>query len=126
MHFCENCRNMYYLKLGDDKNNLIYYCRHCGHEDSKISTEDVCVSNTQFKQGEQKYARIINEYTKYDPTLPRTQTIRCPNQDCRSNKDIEGVRPQQEVIFVRYDDSNMKYIYLCAHCDTTWKTDEQQ
>ena len=31
----------------------------------------------------------------------------------------------REVIYIRYDDINMKYVYLCVHCDTTWKTDNR-
>jgi DNA-directed RNA polymerase subunit M/transcription elongation factor TFIIS len=29
----------------------------------------------------------------------------------------------REVIYLRYDDINMKYIYLCAVCNTIWKTE---
>ena len=28
--------------------------------------------------------------------------------------------------YIRYDDVNMKYVYLCSTCDTVWKTDEQK
>ena len=31
----------------------------------------------------------------------------------------------QEVIYIRYDDTNMKYVYLCVHCNTTWRTDNK-
>ena len=29
----------------------------------------------------------------------------------------------REVIYLRYDDINMKYIYLCAVCNTIWNTE---
>jgi len=29
----------------------------------------------------------------------------------------------REVIYLRYDDTNMKYIYLCAVCNTIWNTE---
>jgi DNA-directed RNA polymerase subunit M/transcription elongation factor TFIIS len=121
MHFCEKCDNMYYIRLADeDGNKLIYYCRNCGHEDSLITHENVCVNKTQIKHKEQSYVHIINNYTKLDPTLPRTKTIKCPNPSCSSIKDED-----QEVLYIRYDDTNMKYIYLCGVCNTTWKIDEQ-
>ena len=125
MHFCAVCRNMYYLKIVEDAKRLVYYCRHCGHEDANLTAADVCVSRTQLRRSEQKYAHIVNEYTKLDPTLPRTQTIKCPGQNCPSNAGPVEQRPQREVIYLRYDDTNMKYIYICTHCDEMWKTDEQ-
>ena len=122
MHFCEKCKNMYYLKIGEeDGSKLIYYCRNCGHEDNTLTAENVCVSSTTVRRDSQKYAQTINKYTKEDPTLPRITTIRCPNQGCASNKDGAN----REVLYIRYDDKNMKYIYMCATCDTVWKTDNK-
>lgn len=123
MHFCEKCQNMYYLKIGDeDSNKLIYYCRNCGNEDNTLTAENICVSSLEVTRKSKKYSQILNEYTKADPTLPRITTIRCPNQDCPSNKDADG-DGNREVLYIRYDDTNMKYIYMCATCDTVWKTD---
>jgi DNA-directed RNA polymerase subunit M/transcription elongation factor TFIIS len=225
MQFCSECHNMYYLKIQDEDgvigNTLIYYCRNCGHEDKTLSTTNICVSDIQLRTSEKKYTHIVNEYTKYDPTLPRINTIKCPNQDCLSNgtgksmkggagkstagkeegvvkktariskattgrktkaqKEAEAAQVEaasqaevqaalnsvnqsvikaqasaaqaeavlaiaeanlaeeeeaqelsaeaktnnREVIYIRYDDTNMKYVYLCAHCDTTWRTDNR-
>jgi DNA-directed RNA polymerase subunit M/transcription elongation factor TFIIS len=213
---------MYYLKISDEDGNigdtLIYYCRNCGHEDTTLNTTNICVSDMQLLTSEKKYTHIVNEYTKYDPTLPRINTIKCPNQECSSNgfaggvgktaaekaskaaekaskaaekaaskleekamkaaskaaekaskaaekaaskaankkktgleqvleeqKEIEEAQAEQqeqeqekaqtlveasgennrEVIYIRYDDINMKYVYLCVHCDTTWRTDNR-
>jgi len=125
MHFCIKCDNMYYLKISNENsNNLIYYCRNCGYEDTESSVDNICVSRTQVKRSEQKYSHIINEYTKQDPTLPRINTIKCPKIDCPSN--IEEDKVSRDVLFIRYDDINMKYIYMCSKCDTIWKTDEQK
>ena len=121
MHFCSNCSNMYYIKINADQpNKLIYYCRKCGNEDNLLAIENVCVSKTQIKKSEQSFSHIINKYTKLDPTLPRIKTVLCPNPDCSTNK--EGT--PREIIYIRYDDSNMKYIYLCSDCDTVWQTNE--
>lgn len=29
--------------------------------------------------------------------------------------------PQKEVIYIKYDNINMKYLYICANCGTSWK-----
>ena len=127
MHFCEKCDNMYYIRLADeDGNKLIYYCRNCGHEDSLITHENVCVNKTQIKHKEQSYSHIINNYTKLDPTLPRTLNIKCPNQTCPSNQKSDlAEQSKNEVIYLRYDDVNLNYVYICTQCDTVWKTNEQ-
>ena len=176
---------MYYLKISEkegEENDLIYYCRNCGQENRSIIAENVCVSETQLRRSEQKFTHMVNEYTKFDPTLPRINTIKCPNQECSSNTlaggggtikltpaqkekmkkrksllaaaaasattttttsaaaasatttttsaatasaTTEEKEEEREVIYLRYDDINMKYIYLCVYCDTIWKTDNQ-
>ena len=45
--------------------------------------------------------------------------IRCPNQDCTSNKGGDN-----EVIYLRYDDEYMLYVYICGQCNKVWKTNE--
>ena len=126
MRFCDKCNNMYYIRISgnadseisDEGDTLVHYCRNCGNnETSTIDT--ICVSKTQVKRSEQTFMNNINEFTKLDPTLPRIDNIPCPNKECPSNKDKQDER---KVIYVRYDDTQLKFIYLCVHCDRTWKT----
>lgn len=124
MKFCNQCSNMLYISIDEnDTNKLIYYCRNCGEKDESITDEGVCVLNTQLKKGEQKFNHIINKYTKLDPTLPRIYNLKCPNSACKSNVDDKG---NPEVIYIRYDDNNLKYLYLCSECDNIWKTDDNK
>ena len=88
------------------------------HKDGTITEEGVCVLNAQLKKGEKKYNHIINQYTRMDPTLPRIRNLKCPNPECKYNKEDKTA----EVIYVRYDDDNLKYLYICNECDTKWKT----
>lgn len=121
MNFCDNCDNMYYIKLNaDDSNKLVYYCRNCGNEDSNITTNNICVLKTQIKKKEQTFNHIINKYTKLDPTLPRINNILCPNAECTTNTKHEP----KEILYIRYDNANMKYIYICSTCDNVWKISE--
>lgn len=170
MHFCVNCSNMYYIRLSEeDPNSIVYYCRNCGHENKNITLDSVTISRTNFKSSKQKYNSIINKYTKMDPTLPRINTIKCPNQACKSNEghgqeqeqevlrqqksksasrsesgkvkagssesspeepeavevleEQEGGAPtEREIIYLRYDDINMNFVYLCPVCDSVWNT----
>lgn len=121
MKFCVNCDNMYYIGISEkDGNQLTYYCRNCGHVDESAASENICVLKTQIKRGEQKYNHIINEYTKLDPTLPRIHNIDCPNVACKTNTEVP--KKPAEVLYIRYDDDNLKYLYMCATCDTVWRT----
>ena len=123
MHFCTSCQNMYYIRIdSEDPNKLVYYCRNCGNENVSLNVDSVTVSKIQLSKSEQKFSHIINKYTKLDPTLPRINKILCPNADCETNVH----QKEREIIYIRYDDVNMKYIYLCSSCDTVWKTDEQK
>lgn len=123
MHFCEKCGNMYYIKLfKGDENQLIYYCRKCGNENTMISENNVIVSKTTLKKKKQTFDHIVNKYTKLDPTLPRIQNMKCPNKECVSNDEDSNI--ENEIIYIRYDNEDLKYIYLCANCDTCWRSDE--
>jgi len=121
MHFCNICDNMYYLRINNENNKLIYYCRKCGNEDNHITNNGLIISNIQVKKTENSFNNIINKFTKFDPTLPRVSNILCPNSECLTNK--EG-KEEKEIIYIRYDDVNMKYVYLCSTCDTVWQIKE--
>ena len=116
MKFCEKCDNMYYMKV-DEKNILKYICKHCGHENlDEIQPNNMKVYK-HSNVNKQKSIEI-NEYTKFDPTLPHMTNIKCPNPECKCNKNEDL---EQDVVYLRYDDEEMKYIYLCCHCDFQWK-----
>lgn len=120
MLFCQKCDNMYYITLKQENNNeLEYYCRYCGHHDNTQEYKDTCIIKTDFTKGEQKFHHIVNEFTKHDPTLPRVYNIPCPNESCKTNEKESKGTP--EVIYIRYDDDNMKYLYICNECNTKWK-----
>ena len=118
MKFCGKCENMLYLKLQDnDTKNLMYYCRNCGNEDI-IDKEATSIMKTTIKGNNDVYVNVVNKYTKYDNTIPRVKEINCANESCESynNNSIK------DILLIRYDEVNMKYIYLCSVCDYMWKS----
>ena len=122
MHFCSNCENMYYIRIdANNPNKLIYYCRKCGKEDELFDIDNVTIVKTEIKKSEDSFSHIINKYTKLDPTLPRTDKVLCPNKDCETNTEKDSKR---EIIYIRYNDTEMKYVYMCSTCDTVWKTND--
>ena len=122
MKLCIKCDNMYYIGINEKNGNqLSHYCRNCGYTDETV-LDNSCLLNVQVKKGEQKYNHIINEYTKLDPTLPRVHNINCPSSSCLTN--TEPDKHAREVLYIRYDEDNMKYLYMCSTCDTVWRTDD--
>jgi len=125
MKFCTHCNNMLYISIDEaDGNQLTYYCRNCGAKDENLTAESLCVLETHLKKGEQKFNHIINKYTKQDPTLPRIYNVRCPNASCTTNS--SDAKSPAEVIYMRYDDDALKYLYICVTCDNVWKTDDNK
>lgn len=116
MEFCEKCDNMYYMKQNNEK-DLVYFCKCCGFEDKQlIETQNLKVF--KFTKENKNKDIHINEYTKYDPTLPHVKTIKCPNTECKSNTHPE--ENPMDVIYMRIDDKEMKYMYLCTNCNYNW------
>ena len=96
MEFCEICDNMYNIKIDrDNDDKIIYSCK------SRI--ED-----------------FVNQYTHLDPTLPRVNNMDCPNEKCPTNT---GTEKNKEVIYIKYDSDNLKFVYLCCHCKQCWKNE---
>jgi len=117
MKFCPVCRNYLYHKI--DANTLERQCRTCGH--NEMDTEGGLIMETVIQErASESYKILLNEYTRQDPTLPHTKEIKCPNGNCPSNK--SGV--PRDVILMKYDATNLKFIYLCnvEGCGETWRT----
>lgn len=124
MNFCNGCNNMYYLKINeggeDTKDQLIFYCRNCGNEETNLSAENICVSSFENVDKNDNHETHINEFTKLDPTLPRINNIKCPNSNCGTNSANDPTT--REIIYVRYNNIDMKYVYMCSTCNSIWKT----
>jgi len=131
MKFCSNCENMLYVSLRTNEtgDKLVYCCRQCGLIDENTNEETIVLHN-QLKHKEQTFHHIVNKYTKFDPTLPRIKNIPCPNPECshknssnsNSSSSTTVSDHSNEVIYLRYDDENLKYLYICPTCDHIWKT----
>ena len=106
---------MLYLKIEDE--NLKQHCKNCSKSyDVKLdSTESSCVIDNNYVDDFHK--QYLSPYIAYDPTLPRTSAIPCENKNCQRPEN----RPE-EVIFVKYDSINMKFLYYCCHCARFFRT----
>jgi DNA-directed RNA polymerase subunit M/transcription elongation factor TFIIS len=107
MEFCDVCENMLFLRLDkdgvDDVSNvqLKYFC-----ETSKNSI----ISRTNYEDNKTSYKQYISAHIAEDKTLPRVNNIECP--ECKTNT---------EVIYVKYDTINLKFLYHCTQCKKYWR-----
>lgn len=116
MRFCSQCANMLYVKVNDEK-ELLYYCKFCNNNlvESK-DNKSVLVIDDNKVDDDIKYRQYVNQNIIYDPTLPRVNNIQCPNEECTKKADKDN-----EVIYIKYDHTNMKYLYFCCHCKHFWR-----
>jgi DNA-directed RNA polymerase subunit M/transcription elongation factor TFIIS len=120
MKFCPNCKNLFYLSLSEtDENKLQYYCRNCQTQDT---TESIHVVHHDA-QHEKNFNFVVNEFTIRDPTLPHLYNMKCPFENCPTNVPEKGKTglKKTDVVYLRFDDENMSYVYICTVCQTKWK-----
>ena len=142
MRFCPVCENMLYISIrsdgagdvgaegadGGDRDTslkLTYSCKHCGFSTpaSELRRRDggaddpSVVLSTDYSDDQTSYKQFATPYISHDPTLPRVNDIVCPSDSCTKPPDAAN-----EVIFVKYDPVNLKYLYHCMHCSVFWKT----
>ena len=105
--FCSVCNTVYYPKIEDD--DLILICRNCGN---KEKSNNHIVHRNDYKSDyvEVNPEDILNEYLKYDCSLPRTRKVTCP--ECNSN----------HALFFKYNNNDMALLYLCLNegCNHYW------
>jgi DNA-directed RNA polymerase subunit M/transcription elongation factor TFIIS len=121
MKFCPKCRYYLYLNVSkkedDEEEKLRRICRNCGYEEEDEKGGLILETDLQERTSE-GYKIILNEFTKDDPTLPHVNTLKCPNLKCLTNTSGQ----EKDVIYLKYDSINLKYIYICNVCDTKWRS----
>jgi DNA-directed RNA polymerase subunit M/transcription elongation factor TFIIS len=120
MKFCPTCDYYLYLdKANDDEQTLSRVCRNCGYRSSADDENGGLVMETIIQEkASEAYKVFLNEFTKNDPTLPHLHTLACPNKECATN--TSGV--QKDVVYIKYDPTNLKFLYICNVCDEKWKS----
>lgn len=114
MIFCDNCDNMLYMKVSES--SLVHYCKCCDYtntEDYSSSAKEI--STSSFINDKKNYSQYVTPYIEHASSLPRTKELDCKNSQCT------GKSP--EIIIIKYDKNNMKYLYFCTDCKHFWTTD---
>jgi DNA-directed RNA polymerase subunit M/transcription elongation factor TFIIS len=125
--FCPKCKYYLYLDQVDVKSEdesskklektLRRICRNCGYQHQDQQGGLILEIDLKEKTSE-GYKILMNEFTKNDPTLPHVNTIKCPNPGCETNTSGK----EKDVIYIKYDAVNMKFLYICNVCDAQWRS----
>jgi len=116
MKVCSTCQNMYVMRLQTD-GTLLWKCLSCGLEEKQEGGCLLVETRVQERSSEEHHI-LLNEFTRQDPTLPHVKNIKCPRDDCGSN----GGGAQRDVIYIKSDPVNMKYMYICNVCSYSWRS----
>jgi hypothetical protein len=126
--FCKQCDNMLYMSFrGDDstqteQGDLMYHCKHCMFETTAEALRadrnlSAAIQTENYEDDQASYKQYVNPYIKEDPTLPHVTDINCANPECTRPKDAT-----RDVIIIKYDTVNLKFLYHCIHCYAFWKS----
>jgi DNA-directed RNA polymerase subunit M/transcription elongation factor TFIIS len=117
MEFCDCCDNMLYIRDSeDDKFDVKYYCKNCSFEKeiSKDNKSKLIIQN-MFNMDDHSIDNLTPNI-EYDKTIPHVDNIECPNKECSKPKDKSN-----DVMYVKTDIINIKYVYYCTHCKQFWE-----
>jgi hypothetical protein len=80
-----------------------------------------CIIDTKTTNSNETHDHI-NEFTKNDPTIPHLYDVLCINKSCPTYTKNAA----KDVLYIRYNEKGLKYYYLCSHCETCWKTNDER
>jgi DNA-directed RNA polymerase subunit M/transcription elongation factor TFIIS len=144
MKFCDVCDNMMYIRIqaqGEDGATgttadgagsssavvdgaqrppvLMYACKSCGNRVRAAETDSKSrILHTNYSDDHTSYKKYATPHIRHDPTLPRVNNIPCPSATCSRPENAPA-----EVIYVKYDSANLRFMYNCCHCGVFWKSD---
>ena len=118
LKFCPTCRYYLYLNTpATPEDSLRRICRNCGY--TEVEERGGLITELRLNEKVVEGHKVImNEFTHLDPTLPHVDNIHCKNEACASN----GGGAKADVIPIKYDAVNMKFLYICTVCKEQWRS----
>jgi DNA-directed RNA polymerase subunit M/transcription elongation factor TFIIS len=106
LQFCPKCDTAYAIQVIDGRLNLI--CRTCSFAEE---TSHIIAHKTNYGFQERDKDFMINQYSRYDRTLPVSTVNPCPKCGARAK-------------FQKASDSKMSLMFFCLNpdCSVIWKT----
>lgn len=113
--FCKDCDSLFFIQHNNETNSLNYICRNCGNSES--CNEYLIHEHDYSKNHKLNYIEQIIKFNPElvnDPSIPKLNHIQCKDISCRQNS------PDSKIALIKYDDTNLSFIYICCHCHKYW------
>ena len=75
------------------------------------------ISKNSFRKDD-SIDKWVKKDIEHDVTLPHVANISCVNKKCIKKPDDEN-----DIILLRYNNVDVKFIYYCVHCKKYWNND---
>jgi DNA-directed RNA polymerase subunit M/transcription elongation factor TFIIS len=99
----------------NNEDKLEYVCKNCNNHFIDESSETVCIQETILTNDSNTIT--FDKNIKYDPTLPKVNFIKCPNENCKTD--------ENNVIYLKTNFSELNFTYFCCDCETFWNKNEK-
>ena len=105
LRFCPESNDLLSPIEDKERKVLVYYCRGCGYKED-AAPSDWCVFRNEVHHTSREKAIVLQD-VRSDPTLPRTNEVRCPN--CQHNEAVFFSASTEEGMVLFFNYTN------CAH-----------
>ena len=115
VEFCEKCDNLLYLHINNETNEVFMQCKACSNT-KQVENKMIKINNNTNINLDKSDVINTNPFITHDITLPtikNNKNIKCQNESCTAE--------EINIKYIKYDDENMKYLYICSHCGRKWK-----
>ncbi len=115
VEFCDKCDNLFYLYINPESMQVIKVCKSCGNN-VKMDDKVLSINNDTKVSIDKSDIINANPFITHDITLPTirdNKNIQCKNELCNAE--------EINIKYIKYDEENMKYLYICNHCGCKWK-----
>jgi DNA-directed RNA polymerase subunit M/transcription elongation factor TFIIS len=115
VEFCDKCENLLYLFIDNETTKMVLKCKSCGNQ-TEMGDKVIEINNNTTINVDKSDVINSNPFITHDITLPSIKdnhNIKCQNSEC----DAEEIN----IKYIKYDDVNMKYLYICNNCGFKWK-----
>ena len=116
-NICPDCDNFMFTYTDVNTNQLYNACKVCSNV-TPMDSDSKFIYKTNFDIDKSKILNT-NKYIANDITLPsikNNKNIKCVNSECKSIKENLPCN----IIYIKYDTKNIKFMYICQHCGHKW------